>query len=147
LTAEEAIEEILEVVGALLAAVVLIVVALILLVGRPRPLESLGSVSVLMFTTAGPTNLAMRTKSLGGSLELTTVSGVASSLLPCRADPRTPCRTKEAVTMTAEKAANKINAVSRRCARSHSKIRFIELNRPRKARNHRAGVEMVPFLV
>ena len=36
---------------------------------------------MLMFTTAGPTCLAIFTKSLGAVVELTTLRGVASALL------------------------------------------------------------------
>ena len=42
--------------------------------------DCLGKVCVLMLTTAGPTLCAIFTNSLGGMVELTTLSGVASEL-------------------------------------------------------------------
>ena len=55
----------------------------------PLPV-SLGSVCVLMFTTAGPTCLAIFSNSLGGTGELMTFRGVASALELCFSWPRTP---------------------------------------------------------
>ena len=67
-----------------------------------------------MLTTAGPTCLAIRTNSLGGTVELTTLSGVASALSFCFSCPRTPCAAKEPATMATESVASKTNSEARR---------------------------------
>jgi hypothetical protein len=69
--------------------------------------DCLGSVWVLILTTAGPTSLAIFTNSLGAMVELTTLSGVASALEFCFSCPRTPWAAKEPATMAAESVASR----------------------------------------
>ena len=80
-----------------------------------------------MFTTAGPTCLAIFTNSLGGTAELTTLRGVASALSFCFSCPRTPWAAKEPATMAAESVASRTNTEARRRERSRSKSDFMNL--------------------
>ena len=79
-----------------------------------------------MFTTAGPTDLAILTKSFGGVGELYTFRGVASVLLFCCSCPLTPCAAKEPTKTAAESVASNTNADVRRRVRSRSKNLSIE---------------------
>ena len=89
-------------------------------VARPLFVLCLGSVWVLMLTTAGPTRWAILTNSLGGTVELTTLRGVASELSFCFSCPRTPWAAKEPATIAIDKVASKTNTEVRRRARSRS---------------------------
>src|SRR5579862_3780911 len=94
---------------------------------RPGAADCLGRVWVLMFTTAGPTNLAILTKSFGGVVELRTLRGVASALSACFSSPRTPWAAKDPTTTAADSVASSKNADARRRERRYS-FNFIEFN-------------------
>ncbi len=137
LAAEESVEEVLEVILTLLvivAAAVIAIGSLLVRVGqggrgaaarRGRFADCLGSVCVLILTTAGPTSLAIFTNSLGAIEELMTFNGVASLLAFCFSCPRTPCAAKEPATIASESVASTTNVETRRRVRSRSRSKFI----------------------
>ena len=79
-----------------------------------------------MLTTAGPTCLAILTKSLGGTVELTTLRGVASALVVLLLLSADAVGGKGTATMAAERVASKIKAEARRRERSRSKSDFMD---------------------
>ena len=158
LAAEEAVEKVLEVVGALslslsLSLLLIVFVSVVIAAGSsagwaerwkwklrvPLFADCLGRVWVLMFTTAGPTCRAIFTKSLGGTVELTTLRGVASALSFCFSCPRTPWAAKDPATIAAESVASRTNVEARRRERSRSKSDFMEFDDLVRVTNLAAG--------
>src|SRR5215475_6849396 len=78
-----------------------------------------------MFTTAGPTSLAIFVKSVERSLGEETFSGVASELSTFDSWPFTPCATTEPIRIPAERVARIVKVEARRRIRSRSSIEFI----------------------